>query len=499
MPGRPVLDRRGLLRLSAAAGALTVAGCGPNGSRSPGPPATGSPSGPVSPAAAPGTTAAGGRPGWAEGAVVYGVVPPLFGEPAFEAITERLDDLVDLGVRGLWLAPVTRCEPGDFGYAVVDYLDVNPDYGTRDDFRRLVDQAHARGIRVLLDFVPNHTSRQHPFFRDAERRGRNSPYHDFYDRDADGVPTHYFDWTHLPNLNYGNPAVRSYMLAAFAFWVRQFDVDGFRVDAAWGVTERRPDFWPQWSRELKSLKPDLLLLAEASARDGRHLGNGFDAAYDWTTELGRWAWADVWRPGGIPARLDAALTDAGRGTADPAAVFRFLNNNDTGVRFVARYGEGLTRVAAAALLTLPGLPCVYTGDERGAAYDPYEDTAPLSWRERVPGLRDHYRRLIRLRSRTPSLRAGTWQRLPATPDDAVYAYLRQAPGAPPVAVVLNVTGRPVSAQVSLPPSYAGFGGGGVLTDLLTDASVPVPGGPAPLAVALPAWVARILTEPSLGR
>ena len=107
---------------------------------------------------------------------------------------------------------------------------------------------------MLLDFVPNHTSDQHPWFVDAQANGPASVYWDYYDRDADGQPTHYFDWTNLPNLNYSNPEVERFMLEAFSYWVREFGVDGFRTDACWGVKERKPDFWPKWRRELKRIK-----------------------------------------------------------------------------------------------------------------------------------------------------------------------------------------------------------------------------------------------------
>ena len=84
------------------------------------------------------------------------------------------------------------------------------------------------------------------------------------------------------------------MIEAFGYWVREFDVDGFRVDVAWGIRERNPDFWSEWRRALKRIKPDLLLLAEATAREPYYFDNGFDAAYDWTYRPGGWAWEIIW-------------------------------------------------------------------------------------------------------------------------------------------------------------------------------------------------------------
>jgi cyclomaltodextrinase len=151
----------------------------------------------------------------------------------------------------------------------------------------------------------------------------------------------------------------------------------------------QPDFWPVWRAELKRIRPDLLLLAESSARDPYYFANGFDAGYDWTDRLGEWAWQEVFAdPAHIPQRLRAALTNDGAGYDPDAVVFRFLNNNDTGARFITRHGVGLTRVAAALLLTLPGIPGLYTGEEIGAEFEPYAGPPPIRWTD-PHGLRSH--------------------------------------------------------------------------------------------------------------
>lgn len=433
---------------------------------------------------------------WIENAVVYGAVVRKFGDPAFAGIVDRLDYLKDLGVDALWLSPINRSPAGDYGYAVVDYFDVNPDFGTKDDFKQLVELAHARGIRVLMDFVPNHTSDQHPYFQDALARGEQSPYYTFYDRDESGQPTHYFDWTNLPNLNYANPEVERFMLEAFSYWVREFDVDGFRVDACWGVQQRKPDFWPRWRRELKRIKPDLLLLAEASARDPYWFDNGFDAAYDWTAALGKWAWELAWPSKTLLTyNLGVALTNNRVGFHPDALIFRFLNNNDTGTRFITTYGEDMTRVATALLLTLPGIPCVYTGDEIGAWFRPYYDTLPLVWKEdKYPGLRDYHKQLIALRKATPSLHSRQWQQLDLTPARQVYGYLRYvAPADQPILVLLNFSDKAAEAEVTLPDAFAALGRQKTLRDLLSGEQVAT-GGAAPLKLSLPAWGVKILAE-----
>jgi glycosidase len=399
-------------------------------------------------------------------AIVYGVVPFLYGgERPFRSVAARLSHLRELGVNTLWLSPVTVPAPGDFGYAVVDYFRPNPAYGTEEDFGDLVAEAHRRDIRVLIDFVPNHTSDRHPYFTD----GRHE---DWYDRDADGQPTHYFNWENLPNLNFDNPDVRGWMTDAFAHWVREFDIDGFRVDACWGVRQRRPDYWPEWRAAMLELKPDLLLLAEATGRDEWYYEHGFDAGYDWTDELGKWAWEFAFDD---PAGAAGWVTDAIAGDPHPHRVLRFLNNNDTGPRFVTTHGPDLTRVATAMLLTLPGLPCLFTGDEVGAEYEPYRSPPPVDWSDDPHGLAGWHRRLCELRTGTPALHAAEWTPLAATPA-SIFAYLRHGTGVEPVLVVLNFGDRDATVHVDLPSGFEQFRRSATLTDMLSDRAVDAGGG-----------------------
>jgi glycosidase len=436
------------------------------------------------------------NPAWVEGAIVYGVIPRLFGSPGAPAIHDKLDDLADLGINAMWLAPINATI--DYGYSVIDYFELRDNFGSKEDFKAMIQAAHERGIRVLMDFVPNHTSNQHPYFKDTVEKGQDSPYWDFYDRDEQGKYTYYFDWTHLPNLNYDNPEVRRMMLEAFSYWVREFDVDGFRVDACWGVQERRPDFWPEWRRELKRIKPDLLLLAEASARDPYNFDNGFDAAYDWTHELGHWAWELFWSdqaPKGeardfIP-RLKAALTNEPEGYHPDALIFRFLNNNDTRTRFIATHGEALTRVATALLLTLPGLPCIYTADEVGQSFLPY-DGGLISWREKYRGLRDFHKKLIAIRKEIPSLHSRLWQLLEVEPADQVLGYVRFFEGnQEPVLVLLNFSEEPASVKLTLPEEFSSLAQAGTLSDRMNGEEISFSGTNA---IEINPMNARILTK-----
>lgn len=411
------------------------------------------------------------HPSWIDSAVIYAPIPQLWGNGGAKAVERRLPYLSELGVDALWLWPPTSLRAPGEEYAITDYFEVDPSWGSESDLLDMVDEAHRLGLYVLVDFVPNHMSSEGPYFKDAQANGRLSSYWDFFDREG-GEPTHYFDWDYLPNLNYDNPEVRRMVIEAFAHWVRDIGVDGFRVDVAWGVRRRRPDFWPQWRRELKRINPDLLLLAEAPAVDPYYFSHGFDVAYDWTKQVGQWAWRSVWEfPQEAGHLLTTAVTNAGKGYAPNALVMRFINNNDTGARFVDQYGPEVTRVAATLQFTLPGVPAMFAGDEIGASYEPYSNLTRIPWRDRFR-LRPLYERLIVLRHSIPALASREVDVLGVNVGSA-FAYVRPAPDdGDPVLVVLNFGGK---TQVKFEQSPALddvlAASGGSMKDLLTGHSV----------------------------
>jgi cyclomaltodextrinase len=440
-------------------------------------------------AARPTPSAATSHPAWIDRSVGYGVLPPLFGPAGLRDVTRSLDSLHDLGVNILWLSPIFAAPAGDFGYAVIDYLRVRSDYGTEADLAALVREAHARDIRVILDLPANHTSIQHPWYVDATARGRESAYYDYYDRGADGGVTHYFDWTHLPNLNYENAALATFMVEASRHWIVQFSIDGYRIDAAWGIRQRTPEFWPRFAADMRAASADVFLLAEASARDDFYVRHGFDAAYDWTSELGVHAWKGVFdEPSNIPKRLHAAVLETQEHTPEPQHTWRFLNNNDTAERFITRHAEGMTRVATAALLTLPGIPCLYSFDEVGAEYLPYSSLQPIT--TSAPELRDFHRRWIHWRRSRAALSGRGFTAVHvgeagrAAPD--VYAYLRHE-ASETLLVVLSFSATPSELTLQLP---AARWGKSRARDLHGGPDIPVEGGQ--LKLTLGPWDARIL-------
>src|SRR5574342_674378 len=227
----------------------------------------------------------------------------------FNGITAKLDYLndgdpnttTDLGVTGLWLMPI-HPSPSYHGYDVTDYYAVNPQYGTMDDFKRLLAEAHKRGIRVIIDFVLNHTSDQHPWF--AASRDPNSPYRDWYvwsktDPGTGGWRVAYSGFYYgsfgdtMPDLNYRNPAVAKQMEDVVRFWLKDVGVDGFRLDAAKylieeGTVIQNSDSTHSWYRQFRSfyrnLDPQAMTVGEvwdisptaASYAEGDQLDLTFD-------------------------------------------------------------------------------------------------------------------------------------------------------------------------------------------------------------------------------
>jgi cyclomaltodextrinase / maltogenic alpha-amylase / neopullulanase len=404
--------------------------------------------------------------------ILYDASPFFFapgGRNGLTAIQAHLPAISALGANAILLSPITAASPGDFGYAVTDEFHLRKRFGSAADLRSLIHAAHARGLRVLLDMAANHLSDQSPYFRDAERRGRQSPYYDWFERDAAGKPVHYFDWTNLENLNYRDPAVREYMLAAFSHWLRDYHVDGFRLDAAWAVRQRYPRFWPMLRARLARIDPNIVLIAEASGRDGYYVTHGFDAAYDWTSQLGEWAWDGVFAPAGsLPnlTRLRAALTNDGKGYPEHTLLLRFIDNNDTGARFITRHGVGETRAAIELLFTLPGIPLIYDGDEVGAAFQPYDEGPPITWRDpdRLTAL---YARMSQERRKVPALTSPGLQLLATDQDRKVLGFLRPAPsGGTGALVLLNFSGMPVRVRLRGSSALADFSSASV-QDLAT--------------------------------
>jgi len=258
------------------------------------------------------------------------------------------------------------------------------------------------------------------------------------------------------------------MINAIGYWIREYDIDGYRMDMAWAVQERCPDFWVECRKELKRIKPDLLLLAEASAEDANLFNCRFDVAYDWRGGPGKWAWEGAFEDQNtIGERMESILATDTKSYSRQARVLRFINNNDTGERYITRYGLGTTKVAAAMEFTLPGVSLIFGGDEIGAQYEPYSDLPPVLSGDKY-NLRKWYKQLIRIRDGSAAIRCGDLVMLKSEPKSVV-SYIRTA-GKCSVIVVLNY-GKACKAKIELSEFDGPFATSGIAQDMLDGKNV----------------------------
>lgn len=320
-------------------------------------------------------------------------------------VTQHLDYLSDLGVNCLYFTPI-HPSPTNHKYSIVDYYDVDAGFGGRAAFRELVQAAHARGMRVLLDGVFNHCSEHHPFFEDVKRCGKASPYYDFFLIDGDfpsrekgNYRTFGFS-SDMPKLNTGIPAVIDYFCGVGAWWIREFGIDGWRLDV---MDEISDDFLRAFRKAVKAANPDALILGEAWHDPRAWLaGDELDGVMNYGLTK---ALIDYLVDGALTARQAASrLTRLFFRTTSISArmMMNLLDSHDTD-RFLTllRGDRQRLKLALCLLFFFPGMPCVYYGDEIGmtGGYDP-DCRKGFIWDETAwdAELRRHVQLLARLKT-----------------------------------------------------------------------------------------------------
>ena len=439
----PTLSRH--LTLVAAA-LVAFAGCNQARDGAESPAASAASADSADSAAAPPWTA----PEWAEGAVVYEMfVPDFTPEGTFQAAAARLQEVKDLGATVVWLMPIhptgVEGRKEDLGspYAVRDFYGVNPDLGTEGDFRAFVKAAHALDLRVLIDLVANHTSPDNAWVTEHP---------DWYTRGDDGdivtpmspegEPT---DWTDVADLNYGNAELRAEMTDVMRYWVREFDIDGYRCDVAGWVPY---SFWAQAIPAVREIKPVLMLAENDLVAIHRA---GFDMTYGWP-EYGRIK--EVWE-GGSVAGLATLVSETQASLPEGAQRLMFTTNHDetawdkTPPQLFG--GQAGAQAAYVATLALPGAPLVYNGQELGVDQPvPFFSKTPYDWSLR-PEVRAFYRKALATRAASPALRTGAAS-FPA-PDAADVLLVERTAGSRRALVAVNVRDR--ASTVAVPASAQG--------------------------------------------
>lgn len=392
---------------------------------------------------------------WSRQATIYEVnVRQYSADSRFAAVTADLPRLKKMGVDILWLMPIhpigEKNRKGPLGsyYAVRDYKAVNPEFGNLDDLRQLVKAAHGLGMKVIIDWVANHTAWDNPWV---------ARHPDWYKKNAKGeiyavtwnpdTPKVEY-WTDVVGLDYDNKALWAGMIDAMAYWLREADIDGFRCDVASAVPT---PFWNEARAALDKIKP-VFMLAEADKPDLQEAA--FDMSYSWD-------FADILKK---IAKGEADARELRAYFAQPKVAFpadsyrmRFTNNHDWDSwdgSDKELYGPAFEAVAVLAA-TVPGMPLVYSGQEsRLDKRLEFFKKDPIAWRG-YP-LQDFYARLLKLKHAHPAMAngdAGGSMELLDTGNDKVFAFKR-VKGRDAVTVVVNVSGEPQRYQKAVLKPWA---------------------------------------------
>lgn len=359
-------------------------------------------------------------------------------------IREKLDYLEELGVSLLYMTPVF-CSPSNHKYDITDYENVDPAFGGNQALKDLIDGAHRRGIRVMLDGVFNHVSWKHPFFVDAQKHGSASPWYDWFLWEPDGSYRTFSSVKYMPKLNTGNPEVIRYFSGVAVKWMEGYGVDGWRLDVSDEMSRR---FLRHFREAVLAQRSDAVIIGEDWHRAPDYLnGDEYDGVMNYSFTK---ACLDLLAFETIgPARFRDRLVRLYHtySIAADEKLLNLLDSHDTD-RFLTRVkGDGRRyRAAAAMMFFYPGIPCVYYGDEIGTegGYDP-DCRRCFDWDRNHwdTETRELIQRLARLK-RQPALSRGSFG---LTEEDGVLTFTRRAPEQT-LELRVNGTGRETAG---LPP------------------------------------------------
>ncbi|MDQ6890865.1 MAG: alpha-amylase family glycosyl hydrolase, partial [Bacteroidota bacterium] len=371
------------------------------------------------------------HPKWSYSSNIYEVnLRQYTQEGTFDAFARHLPRLKDMGVQILWFMPITPISEkdrlGSLGsyYAVKNYKETNPEYGSVKDFAELVKEAHDFGFKIIIDWVSNHTGNDHHWINDHP---------EYYCYNEDQSLHHPHGWSDVSQLNYENEDLRDDMISAMKYWLKECDIDGFRCDMAHLVPL---DFWETAKKKLSKTKENLFWLAECEVPEYHAV---FDATYTW-----RWMHAseEFYHS---RMNLQSFLTVLYKSVTEfPCNAFRvyFTSNHDenswNGTQF-EKYGDA-ARLMAVFTCTWNGMPMIYSGQELpNKKRLKFFDKDPIEWDGNFE-LHDFYKTLLILHSANDALRAGdpdVLTKIVSHPDDhEIFSYLRKN-GPHQVLVILN--------------------------------------------------------------
>ncbi|MBS1746056.1 MAG: alpha-glucosidase C-terminal domain-containing protein [Bacteroidetes bacterium] len=375
-----------------------------------------------------------GHPAWIMQGNIYEVnVRQYTPEGTFKAFEKSLPRLKKMGIQTLWFMPINPISKidrkGSLGsyYAIANYKAVNPEFGTIDDWKSLVEQCHKLGFKVIIDWVANHTGADNYWL---------TAHPDFYVLDSTGHPASQFDWTDTRKLNYNNPAVGDSMIDCMKFWIDSTGIDGFRCDYAVGPTK---SFWEKCIQTLRADK-NLFMLAES---DSAWLNEaGFDATYAWPQFH---TMVDIVSGKKNALSLDSIVNVINTTFPANALQLYFTSNHDENSWNKADYGTmpGASHAPFAVLTqTLPrSIPLIYSGQE-----EPFLDSISFFYKDTINFhnyARAHfYNQLLHLREMNDALAANAaYKKLLTSDDKNIFAFMRQN-GNNKLLVIVNLSNQP---------------------------------------------------------
>jgi cyclomaltodextrinase / maltogenic alpha-amylase / neopullulanase len=388
-------------------------------------------------------------PDWLRSAVVYEIFPRNFSQAGdFNAITGRLDELKNLGVDIVWLMPINpvgeKLKKGSLGspYCVRDFYTINPDCGTTNDFKRLIEEVHKRDMKVIVDIVAGQTSWDSVLMDHPE----------FYLKDAKGqiIPPKPA-WTDVAGLNYENKDLRAYMIGMMKYWLKDFNLDGFRCDVAYTVPV---DFWEAARAELEKINPQVIIIADAGGKPSL-LTKAFDLDYAWNLFS---ALNSVMQSVSPAYFLRQSWEHTQQQFPKGALHLRFTDNQSE-TRATVRYSAPGALAAQVLMMTLDGVPLFYNGMEVGDATESSDpamfEKMPVFWRPGGrPPLRDIYRDLIKLRKKYAAFRNEDVVWVQNSAPGEVVSFLRRD-AKDEFLVLINLSNRRTTGSVEL-PTESGF-------------------------------------------
>lgn len=380
---------------------------------------------------------------WTQNGVIYEVnIRQYTPEGTFDAFAQHLPRLKQLGVDILWLMPINPISEvgrkGTLGsyYSVADYKAVNPLFGTPQSLHNVIDSAHELGMKVILDWVANHTGCDNKW---------TTEHPDWYVKNEDGSFYSPYDWTDTYELDYSNPEMRKGMIDAMKYWVDSFNIDGFRCDVAYEVPT---DFWVEVRSYLDSIKP-LFMLAESEQPALQHSG-AFDMCYNWPLKN---LFFDIAKGKNSAVAIDTLFTNQEVRFPKNNIMMNHLTNHDLnswdGSEFV-RFGKAV-KAFAVLTYTLPGMPLLYTGQEVGM-----EKTLQFFEKDTVPAWSENewtrfYQSLNSLKHNNEALSSYLpWSKAKVIDcgNSNVFAFERKSDNGNSVVTIVNLANEPTTINLN---------------------------------------------------